>query len=397
MTGDDAEAPPTVEPDLDEEVAAVAGNRLRTGWTTGTCASAAAKAATMALLHGRAPERVEVALPSGRRVDFAVEPSVEAAGDACCVVVKDAGDDPDCTDGARLTARVRWGSPGGGTEIRGGPGVGTVTRPGLGLEVGGPAINPVPTRMIRAAVAEVTDRPVVVTISVPGGVEMAARTSNERLGIVGGISILGTTGIVRPYSTAAYRASVVRQLDVAAAGGQRVAVLATGSRTDAAAQRMFPALASVCFVEVGDFAGTALRHAASVGVTEVVVVAMAGKIAKLAGGVMMTHFRRSHVDGELLAEAAGRAGAPASVVAAATETATARHFAEACQAAGALGALDELCARAAAACRAHAPSLESVRVLMVDFDGDAVVGRGHAGAAPLEPPGQSPPGRGGLR
>jgi len=349
---------------------------LRTGWTTGTCASAAAKAAATWLVDGAAPNTVDVALPGGRRVAFPVT-DVDPARPHRCAVVKDAGDDPDCTHGAHVTAAVEW-APSGvrRTELRGGDGVGTVTKPGLGLPVGAPAINPVPQRMIRAAVGEVTPKPLVVTISVPGGAAMATRTSNARLGIVGGISILGTTGIVKPFSTASYRASVVQQIDVAAAQGERTVVLATGSRSDDAAHRAFNTLDEVCFVEVGDFTGIALRKAAAVGIEHVHFVGMAGKITKLAAGVMMTHFRRSKVDGELMATVAREAGAPEAVIAAATETATARHFFEVCMTTGALEPLRVLCERAAGECRAHAPGLASVEVLMVDFDGAEVVARG---------------------
>jgi cobalt-precorrin-5B (C1)-methyltransferase len=263
----------------------------------------------------------------------------------------------------------------GTIELRAGDGVGTVTLPGLGLAVGAPAINPVPARMIRAAVAKVTDRPVELTVSVPGGEEMAAKTSNARLGIVGGISILGTTGIVRPFSTASWRASVVQQVDVAAAQGRDHIVLSTGGRTDAAAQRMFSDLPPVCFVEVGDFTGIALRRAGAAGVAGATFVGMAGKIAKLAAGVLMTHYRRSKVDIELLAEVARATAAPAQVVAAATETATARHFAEACIAAGAMEPLAELCRRAAAACREFTAGAVDVDVVMVDFEGERVLAR----------------------
>jgi cobalt-precorrin-5B (C1)-methyltransferase len=205
---------------------------------------------------------------------------------------------------------------------------------------------------------------------------MAAKTSNARLGIVGGVSILGTTGIVRPFSTAAWRASVVQQIDVASAQGQDHIVLSTGSRTDAAAQRLFPDLPPVCFVEVGDFTGIALRRAAAARVALVTFVGMAGKVTKLAAGVMMTHYRRSQVDGALLAEVASGARAPAAVVAAATATATARHFAEACLATGHRDSLAELCRRAAAACMAHVAGALAVEVLLVDFDGDHVLARG---------------------
>ena len=362
--------PDTSEPPLAPEVAGARG--LRTGWTTGTCAAAAAKAAAQWLVRGAPPTEVEVALPGGRRVSFPVA-DVDPSHPHRCAVVKDAGDDPDVTHGAHLTAAVAWAD--GETELVGGPGVGTVTKPGLGLPVGGPAINPVPTRMIREAVAEVTDRPLVVTISVPDGEAMAAKTSNDRLGIVGGISILGTTGIVRPFSTASYRASVVQQIDVAAAQGERHLVLATGSRSDEAAQRHLDQLDSVCFVEVGDFMGIALRHAAAAGVTQITIVAMAGKIAKLAAGVMMTHYRRSKVDGELLEEVARQADAPDEVVRSATETATARHFAETALGVGHTEALALLCRRAADHARAHVSGELAVDVVMVDCEGEAIVAR----------------------
>ena len=363
---------PTVEPPPSADVAARTEG-LRTGWTTGTCASAAAKAATIGLLTGRRPSRVEVALPGGRRVGFAVEAGLLGTSSEA-VVVKDAGDDPDCTDGARLTA-VSEAATGDTTVLAAGEGIGTVTKPGLGLPVGDPAINPVPRRMILAALAEVTTRPLLVTFSVPGGQAMAERTTNARLGITGGISILGTTGIVRPFSTAAYRASVVQQVDVAAAQGERTVVLATGSRSEAAAARLLPDLDPVCLVEVGDFTGIALRRAAGAGMTHAVFVGMAGKITKLAAGVMMTHFHRSKVETRLLAEVAAEAGAPAELVAAATATATARHFAEACVAAQAAEPLVLLCRRARAACEAHTGAALTVDVVMVDFDGHDVLAR----------------------
>lgn len=362
----------TVEPPLSDVVAA-ATKGLRTGWTTGTCASAAAKAATIGLIEGTVPATVEVGLPDGRRVSF----PVEAERPNRCVVVKDAGDDPDCTNGARMTADVRWADPDtDATDLRAGDGIGTITRPGLGLPVGAPAINPVPRRMILAALAEVTDRPVVATFSVPDGEAMALKTSNTRLGIVGGISILGTTGVVKPFSTASYRASVVQQIDVARAQGLRQIVLATGTRSDRAAQRLRGDLPPVAFVEVGDFTGIALRHAASAGFERALFVGMAGKITKLAAGVMMTHFHRSKVDTELLAEVAAETGAPDDVVVAATETATARHFFEVCVAHGAVAPLERLCVRAADACSAHTSHVLAVEVVMVDFEGEEVVAHG---------------------
>ncbi len=205
---------------------------------------------------------------------------------------------------------------------------------------------------------------------------MAARTSNARLGIIGGISILGTTGVVRPFSTASWRASVVQQVDVAAAQGCDHIVLSTGGRTDAAAQRLLPGLPPVCFVEVGDFTGIALRRAAGAGMARATFVGMAGKITKLAAGVLMTHYRRSRVDGLLLEEVARSTGAGPEVVEAATATATARFFTETCVTAGRLEPLAELCRRAAEACQSFVHHALTVEVVMVDFDGNAVLARG---------------------
>ena len=375
MTGIPPERP--IEPDMSPEVAARTSG-LRTGWTTGTCASAAAKAAAIGLCTGVRPETVEVGLPGGQRVTFPVEAG--SSGEPFeAVVVKDAGDDPDCTDGAHMTATVAFAAEParriGGHELLAGDGIGTITLPGLGLEVGTPAINPVPRQMILAALAEVTDRPLVVTFSVPGGQAMATKTTNERLGIIGGISILGTTGIVKPFSTASYRASVVQQVDVAAAQGHDLVVLATGSRSEAFVFTAWPDVPAVCVVEVGDFTGIALRRAAGAGMRRAIFVGMVGKIAKLADGVMMTHFHRSEVNTDLLAVVARATGATPRIISAATETATARHFFEVCVAEGVLEPLRELCRRAAVNCRAHVDGALDVEVHLVDFAGEQEIAR----------------------
>ena len=344
---------------------------LRLGWTTGTCASAAAKAAATGLFKGNPPNVIDVGLPDGSRHWF----EVESSGATRAIVVKDAGDDPDCTNGARITAKVAMGRADQDTRFFAGPGVGTVTKPGLGLPVGAPSITPVPERMIREALLEVTTEPLMVTLSVPDGEAMAAHTTNARLGIVGGISILGTTGVVKPYSTAAWRASIVQQIDVAAAQGEQVVVLATGSRTERLAMQLYLDLDDICFIEVGDYSGTALRKAATMGFVHAILVGMAGKITKLASGTMMTHFRRSKVDGKLLAAVARSVGAPKEVVAAATATATARHFFETCIAYGAIGPLTKVCELAKQACEEHTKGALAVDVLMADFDGLRVVAR----------------------
>jgi len=344
---------------------------LRLGWTTGTCASAAAKAAATGLFTGAPPSAIDVALPNGTREWFEVEPQ----GATRAVVVKDAGDDPDCTNGARITAKVGMARAGRTTQLFAGPGVGTVTKPGLGLPVGAPSITSVPERMILEAVLEVTQEPLAVTLSVPDGEAMAAQTTNARLGIVGGISILGTTGVVKPYSTAAWRASIVQQIEVASAQGETQMVLATGSRTERLAMTLRPALDEICFVEVGDYTGTALRKVAAMGFAHAVFVGMAGKITKLAAGTMMTHFRRSKVDGKLLAAVARSVGAPKEVVAAATATETARHFFETCIAYDVIDPLTKVCELAKQACEEHTRGKLAIDVLMADFEGRRIVAR----------------------
>ena len=349
MTG--KREPELTEPDL-PRTAKVRKQALRTGWTTGTCAAAAAKAATAALKTGQVQLTVEIGLPSGQRVRFPVDECTldETGTQAEAVVVKDAGDDPDVTHGARLTATVRWRDE-PGIDLQGGVGVGVVTKPGLGLELGGPAINPVPRQMITAAVGEAVDlasRGVRVIISVPGGELMARKTTNARLGIIGGISILGTTGIVRPFSTASWRASVEQAVAVLAAQGETTLVLCTGGRTEKGAMDLLPGLPEVCFVEVGDFTGAALRRAAEHGVPRVTFVGMAGKLTKLAGGILMTHYTRSKVSTNLLSDITTAAGGGPDLAAAVAAANTARHAAELWAGAGLPErAGEELCTRAA--------------------------------------------------
>lgn len=352
------------EPSL-PRTAKVRTGPLRTGWTTGTCASAAARAASIALVEQRAVRDVDVALPSGQRVSFAVESCEYTEDTATAVVVKDAGDDPDVTHGAHLTVTVTWAPE---LVLDSGVGVGTVTRPGLGLEVGGPAINPVPREMITQAVREVTGRGLRVVVSVPDGERRARKTTNARLGIVGGISILGTTGIVRPFSTESWRASVVQAVSVMAAQGLDTLVLCTGGRTEKGAMTLLPDLPEVCFVEVGDFTGAALRQAVQDGLRRVVFVGMIGKLTKLAGGVLMTHYTRSKVPLDVLA--ALDEGTSSAVL----QANTARHAYEVWEAAGVLRpAGDRLCEQVADVLQRFTGGVLSAEVAMVDFTGRRVV------------------------
>ena len=353
----------------------------RTGFSTGANSAAAATAATLGLVHGAVPDKVDTTLPNGRHVYFTITDGHTDGHAAHAVSVKDAGDDPDATHGAHLTADVRR-LPGeaGRVVLKGGPGVGVVTKPGLGLEVGGPAINPVPQRNIthnvRSAGAPILEAGdgLEVTISVPGGDEMARKTLNARLGILGGISILGTTGIVRPYSTAAFRASVVQAVDVAANQGQRTVVFTTGGRTEKCAMRSFPELDEACFVQMGDFVKAAFTTAVRQGMTRIIVGAMVGKLTKIAQGLSVTHAWREEVDRELIAGAAQEVGAPPDLVEEIRAAETARFAAER------LAELDlaipfhrALAARAIRSLRSRYPGTHRLTVLACNFEGVPIV------------------------
>ena len=288
---------------------------LRRGWTTGACATAAAKAAYQALLTGEFPDPVEIALPKGMRPAFTLATTELDDGSASAAVVKDAGDDPDVTHGALIVARVTRGAKGSGVTFRAGEGVGTVTRAGLPLPPGEPAINPGPREMLRAAVAEVATAngdagDVEIEISVPGGGELAKHTLNGRLGIVGGLSILGTTGIVIPYSCSAWIHSIHRGIDVARAAGLDHIAGSTGSASEAAVQKLH-GLPETALIDMGDFVGGMLKYVRTHPVPKVTIAGGVGKMTKLAQGLLDLHSRRGSVDlGVLAALAKGAGGSP---------------------------------------------------------------------------------------
>ncbi|NMG16011.1 cobalt-precorrin-5B (C(1))-methyltransferase [Aromatoleum bremense] len=359
----------------------------RTGFTTGACSAAAARAATLGLVSGRVPDHVDCRLPNGQLVRFAVADGAVDADSAHAVVVKDAGDDPDATNGAHLTADVRrLQGEAGRVKLCGGPGVGTVTQEGLGLEVGGPAINPVPRANIadnvRAAAGDLLDRDgLEVTISVPGGEAMAKKTLNARLGILGGISILGTTGIVKPYSTAAFRASVVQGVQVGAAQRQPAVVFTTGGRTEKCAMREHPELAQACFVQMGDFVKAAFDAAQKYGFRRVILGAMVGKLTKVAQGLAVTHAWRKAIDRDLLAGAASEIGAPPVLVEEIRAAETGRFAAEKLAALGlAVPFHRALAQRAWASLNARYPGAFELDILVCDFEGRPIVTLRHAEA-----------------
>jgi cobalt-precorrin-5B (C1)-methyltransferase len=285
---------------------------LRRGWTTGACATAAAKAAYTALLTGVFPDPVEITLPRGQRPSFVLATTRRDADAATAGIVKDAGDDPDVTHGALVLATVRHGAPGSGVVFRAGAGVGTVTRPGLPIPPGEPAVNPVPRRMMREAIAAVAHAhaaagDVEIAIAIPDGEKLAARTLNGRLGIVGGLSILGTTGIVVPYSCSSWIQSIRSGIDVARATGLTHVAGATGSTSEAAVQKLY-GLAEPALIDMGDFVGGMLKYVRTHPLARVTIAGGVAKMTKLAQGLLDLHSKRGAVDLAALAALADTAG-----------------------------------------------------------------------------------------
>ncbi len=308
---------------------------LRRGWTTGTCATAATKAAYTALLTGRFPDPVTVTLPKGQQPAFAL--ACHRAGEdwAEAGVVKDAGDDPDVTHGALIKARVRAGKPGKGVLFEGGEGVGRVTKPGLPLPPGEPAINPVPRQMMHQAIAEVAEAEgaagdAVVEIIVPEGAALAPKTWNPRLGILGGISILGTTGIVVPYSCAAWIASIHRGIDVARAEGLTHLAGATGATSETAVRALHE-LPEAALIDMGDFVGGMLKYLRRHPVPRVTVAGGFAKMTKLGQGLLDLHSKRGQVDRDWLAGQAERLGATAGLCDEIRQANSALHVLELCR------------------------------------------------------------------
>ena len=268
---------------------------LRRGWTTGACATAAAKAAYAALLTGSFPDPVEISLPGGQTAAFALAEWELTETSATAGVVKDAGDDPDVTHGALLRVSITHGAPGTGITFRAGPGVGTVTRPGLAIPPGEPAINPIPRQMIRTALTELaaqhgTQADIVAEISIPGGEVLAERTLNGRLGIIGGLSILGTTGVVIPYSCSAWIHSIHRGIDVARASGITHVAGATGNASENAI-RALHAMPDTALLDMGDFVGGTLKYLKSHPIPRITIAGGVAKMTKLAQGRARSAFQ----------------------------------------------------------------------------------------------------------
>jgi cobalt-precorrin-5B (C1)-methyltransferase len=350
---------------------------LRSGLTTGTCATATSLAAATLLLGGPASDVVAITLPKGREVTLRLEYCRRLnEGGAEAGTIKDAGDDPDVTHGALVHAQVRLvQTP--GVVFRAGEGVGTVTRPGLVLGVGEPAINPVPRRMMtehlaRLAAAHHYGGGFELTLGVRNGAELALKTMNPRLGILGGLSILGTSGIVRPFSCAAYIASIHQGIDVAHTNGYEHIAACTGNASEDTIRRLY-GLPDIALIEMGDFVGAVLKHLRKVPVARLSLCGGFGKISKLAAGHMDLHSRHSSIDLPRLAQWAAALGADTQLQAAICSANTSQQaLALALERQVPLG--DEVCRHALAFARRTVPAQVEVEVIAIDRQG-GVVGR----------------------
>ena len=323
---------------------------MRTGYTTGSCAAAAAKAATLTLLTNQSVSEVTIHLPVGRDVTLAIH-RCEWVGDdrVICSVIKDGGDDPDVTHGAEICVTVSRNPELAGLRITRGPGVGLVTRPGTGIEVGEPAVTRVPRRMMAESVSEAAqsqglpaDTGFIAEVSVTDGEAIAEKTTNSRLGVLGGISILGSTGIVQPFSTAAWRASVHLAVDVAATNGLSHLVLSTGTRSEEFSRHCLD-LPDMAYIEVGIFSGPSLKRCVMRKIERATHVGMVGKFSKMAMGYFVTHVAGNRVDTEFLAKLAAQCGASAEVQQEIRQASSARHFQEIAQANGLLAVFPIMC------------------------------------------------------
>jgi len=353
---------------------------LRTGYTTGTCAAAATKAALTTLVYGEKLAKVNVSLPKDKHIVIDIawiryenEKSVTAA------VIKDGGDDPDVTNGAEIWSTVSLSETSNKIIIDGGKGVGRVTKPGLGLEIGKAAINPTPLKMISHAIDEIFGQQqknrygLLILISVSNGEEIAKKTDNPRLGIIGGISILGTTGIVIPYSTASFAASIRQSVDVSKAMGSDSVILTTGGRSEDFARDIFGnSIADHAYIQIGDFIGFSIKQCAVKKIKKAYVIGFIGKLTKMAMGIKQTHVKGSHVDMNFLAELAIRCGANNELVKKIKVANTARHVSELVDQFGLSMFYDVLCEEVYSHLSKYSPSELQIKIILLDFNGKII-------------------------
>jgi cobalt-precorrin-5B (C1)-methyltransferase len=347
---------------------------LRSGLTTGSCATATSLAAAKLLLTSQCDDAVSITLPKGKVVQMRLEFCRLAGEYAEAGTLKDAGDDPDVTHGALLYSQVRLQQQ-PGIRFVAGLGVGTVTRPGLVLAVGEPAINPVPRRMISEHLQQLAEDcgyagGFEVKVNVQGGEALALKTMNPRLGILGGLSILGTSGIVRPFSCSAYIASIHQGIDVAHTNGYTHIAACTGNASEDTMRRVYN-LPEIALIEMGDFVGAVLKHVRKVQVPRLTLCGGFGKISKLAAGHMDLHSRHSSIDLPQLAGWAADIGADTELQAAIIAANTSQQALALAHAAG-IGLGDAVCAHALAFARSVVPAQVQVEVFAIDRQGGIV-------------------------
>lgn len=348
--------------------------KLRTGYTTGTSAAAAAKAGLLSIITQTKIEGVDVKLPKGDFIKISIHSCRFDQKRAVCSVIKDGGDDPDVTHGAEIIVELSLTDKINEIEIDGGEGVGIVTKPGLGLELNKAAINPVPKKMINENLSEVIDKYLLkkgikVIISVPKGKELGPKTDNPRIGILNGISILGTSGIVIPFSTASYAASIRQNLDVAIAMGNDIVVLTTGGRSEDFAKKIVD-LPDHCFVQMGDFSGYTVQQCARKEIKKAYVVGFIGKLAKMAAGVKQTHVKGSKVDMNFLAELSRKCNADERTIETIKKANTARHVSEIIIENNVKGFFEEICNETYKHMRKHSENKVPLDIILFDFDGN---------------------------
>ncbi|KAF1084501.1 cobalt-precorrin-6A synthase [Sporotomaculum syntrophicum] len=336
-----------------EEYVVVNGNKYRKGYTTGSCAAAAAKASVMMLLSGSVVEEVSIDTPAGVRLNLPVTDVCITAESAGCAVLKDGGDDPDMTSGLKIFATARRKSA-LGIEIRAGEGIGRVTLPGLKVAVGKPAINPVPEQMILKEVGNVLPENVGVEImfTVPGGAEAALKTFNPKLGIIGGISILGTSGIVNPMSEEAWKEALALELNVLVAKGKKSAVYVFGNYGEHFVTQEI-GLDKDNLIKVSNFMGFMLDKAVECGLEKILIVGHLGKLVKVAAGIFHTHSRVADARKEIMAAYTALEGAPAATVAQVYACRTTEAAAEIINRHGLQGVYDRIVANVSQRCMDH--------------------------------------------
>ena len=347
--------------------------KLKTGYTTGSSATAAAKAALLSIINQQKIEKIDIMLPKRSFIKIPIHSCKFESNRAKCSVIKNGGDDPDVTHGAEIVVELSFTNKVNEIEIDGGEGVGIVTKPGLGLEINKPAINPVPKKMIMENLREIGEKILEnnglrIVISVPKGRELAPKTDNPRLGIKNGISILGTSGIVIPFSTASYAASIRQNLDVAIAMGNDTVVLTTGGRSEDYAKKIVD-LPEHCFVQMGDFSGYTIQQCSKKNIKKAYVVGFIGKLAKMAAGVKQTHVKGSKVDMNFLSELAKKSNANDKVIESIKKANTARHVSEIIQENNVSGFFELICSETYKHMRKYSEEKVPIDVILFDFDG----------------------------